>query len=68
VLQQKAERAKSKERRESRKQMRRKREKFSEEMRRERKKSVQIACGMVGSGAEEIDFLIFTKCTVAFHF
>ena len=35
---------------------------------RERKKSEEIACEMVGSGTEEIDFLIFTKCTVAFHF
>uniref|UniRef100_A0A2N9HKY0 Uncharacterized protein n=1 Tax=Fagus sylvatica TaxID=28930 RepID=A0A2N9HKY0_FAGSY len=46
---------KSKERRESRKQMRR-REKFSEEMRRERKKSEEIACEMVGSGLKKLIF------------
>jgi hypothetical protein len=38
-----------------------KREKFSEEMRRERKKSEQIACGMVGSGAEKYWFFNFYK-------
>jgi hypothetical protein len=57
---------KSKERRESKKQMRR-REKFSEEMRGERKNLEEITCEMGGVRTEEIDFLIFTKCTVAFQ-
>jgi hypothetical protein len=60
---------KSKERRESREkreQMRR-REKFSEEMRGERKNPEEISVDMVGSELKKIGFLIFTKCTVAFQ-
>ena len=37
-------------------------------MRRERKKSEEIVGLLGGVRAEEINFLIFTKCTVAFHF
>jgi hypothetical protein len=61
---------KPKEQREKREQKtnEKKREKFSEEMRRERKKSEEIAGLLGGVRAEEINFLIFTKCTVAFHF
>ena len=61
---------KPKEQREKREQKtnEKKREKFSEEMRRERKKSKEIAGLLGGVRAEEINFLIFTKCTVAFHF
>jgi hypothetical protein len=32
------------------------------------KKSKEIVVEMGGVRIEEIDFLIFTKCTVAFHF
>ena len=36
-------------------------------MRGERKKSEEIVVEMGGVKTEEIDFLIFTKCTVAFQ-
>jgi hypothetical protein len=59
---------KSKEKRESRESRRREREKFSEEMRGERNFRNKYQLVRVGSEMKNIDFLIFTKCTVAFHF
>ena len=44
-----------------------KREKFSEEMRGERKNPKEISVDMVGSELKKISFLIFTKCTVTFQ-
>ena len=58
---------KSKERREKREQMRRRERKFRKKEEREKKIGRNISC-RVGSELKEIGFLIFTKCTVAFHF
>ena len=61
---------KPKEQREKREQKtnEKKREKFSKEMRGERKNPEEISVDMVGSELKKISFLIFTKCTVTFHF
>jgi hypothetical protein len=61
---------KEKEQREKREQREeREKKEFSEEMRGEREIfGTNISWYGVGSEVKNIDFLIFTKCTVAFHF
>ena len=59
---------KSKEQREKREQREEEREKISEEMRGERNFRNKYQLVQEGSEMKNIDFLIFTKCIVAFHF
>ena len=66
MLQQKAERAKREERAENK--WEEEREIFGRNEKRERKKSEEIAGLLGGVRAKEINFLIFTKFTVTFHF